>query len=169
MYEAYDAGPNTTERFRGWTPCFAPGKGVYEIMLFRITLAVFLAYPCLAQSGDRMDQIVQSYAADHQFMGTALVARGDEVLFNKAYGFANLEWNVANTPGTKFRLGSVTKQFTAASILLLEERGKLSVNDAVKKHMPDAPAAWDKVTIVHSSIPHLGRAGLHEFSGLRED
>ncbi len=138
-------------------------------MLFRITLAVFLAYPCLAQSVERMDQIVQSYVADHRFMGTALVARGDEVLFNKAYGFANLEWNVANTPGTKFRLGSVTKQFTAASILLLEERGKLSVNDPVKKHMPDAPAAWDKVTIVHLLSHTSGVPGLHEFSGLLED
>lgn len=44
-------------------------------------------------------------------------------------------------------MGSITKQFTAASILLLEERGKLSVNDSVKKYMPDAPAAWDKITI----------------------
>ncbi|HTS31405.1 MAG TPA: serine hydrolase [Bryobacteraceae bacterium] len=96
-----------------------------------------------------MDQIIQSYVADHRFMGAALVARGDQVVFNQAYGSANLEWNVPNTPATKFRLGSVTKQFTAASILLLEERGKLNVNDPLKKYMPDAPAAWDKVTIFH--------------------
>ena len=62
---------------------------------------------------------------------------------------ANLEWDNPNAPSTKFRLGSVTKQFTAASILLLEERGKLKVEDPVKKYMPDAPAAWDKVTIRH--------------------
>lgn len=68
---------------------------------------------------------------------------------DKGYGFANLEWQVSNTPTTKFRLGSITKQFTAASILLLEERGKLKVEDPVKKYMPDAPAAWDKVTIFH--------------------
>ena len=54
-----------------------------------------------------------------------------------------------NTPATKFRLGSITKQFTAASILLLQERGKLNIQDPVKKYMPDAPAAWDKVTIYH--------------------
>jgi CubicO group peptidase (beta-lactamase class C family) len=82
-------------------------------------------------------------------MGTALVARGSQVLFSKGYGSANLEWNVPNSPDTKFRLGSVTKQFTAASILLLAERGKLSVDDPVKKHLPDAPAAWDKITITH--------------------
>ena len=76
-----------------------------------------------------MDQIVQSYVADNKFIGTVLVARGDQVLLTKAYGSANLEWDIPNTPNTKFRLGSVTKQFTAASILLLEERGKLSIND----------------------------------------
>ncbi len=107
-----------------------------------------------------MDQIIQSYVADHKFMGTALVARGSQVLFSKGFGSANLEWDVPNAPNTKFRLGSVTKQFTAASILLLEERGKLSVNDPVKKYMPDAPAAWDKITIFHvlthtSGIPNF--------------
>jgi CubicO group peptidase (beta-lactamase class C family) len=132
-------------------------------MLSRIVLSVLLAVPCLAQDATRMDQIVQSYVADHKFMGTALVARGDQVLFTKAYGSANLEWDIPNTPNTKFRLGSVTKQFTAASILLLEERGKLSVNDPLKKFMPDAPAAWDKITIFHL-LTHT--SGVADFTSL---
>lgn len=131
-------------------------------MLYRLSLSLLLAGSCLAQNAARMDQIVHSYVADHKFMGTVLVARGDQVMFDKAYGSANLEWDVANTPTTKFRLGSVTKQFTAASILLLEERGKLSVSDPVKKYMPDAPAAWDKITIFHllthtSGVPDFTR------------
>src|SRR5438477_5787637 len=101
-------------------------------MLYRLATLLVLAGSCLAQDAARMNQIVQSYVADHKFMGTALVARGSQVLFSKGYGSANLEWDVPNSPNTKFRLGSVTKQFTAASILLLEERGKLSVNDTVK-------------------------------------
>jgi CubicO group peptidase (beta-lactamase class C family) len=132
-------------------------------MLFRIALSVLFAGSCPAQNATRMDQIIQSYVADHKFMGTALVAHGDEVVFDKAYGSANLEWNVPNTPATKFRLGSITKQFTAASILLLEERGKLSVNDPLKKYMPDAPAAWDKVTIFHL-LTHT--SGIPSFTGL---
>jgi CubicO group peptidase (beta-lactamase class C family) len=113
-----------------------------------------------AQEAARMDQVVQAYVADHRFMGTVLVARGGEVLLSKGYGYANLEWNMPNAPDTKFRLGSITKQFTAASILLLEERGKLHVNDPVKKYMSDAPAAWDKITIFHllthtSGIPDV--------------
>ena len=53
-------------------------------------------------------------------MGSVLVARGDDVLLSKGYGAANLEWDIPNTPDTKFRLGSVTTQFTAACVLLLE-------------------------------------------------
>src|SRR5215475_6702076 len=60
---------------------------------------------CFAQDANRMDQIVQSYAANQKFMGTALVARDGHVLFSKGYGSANLEWDIPNTPNTKFRLG----------------------------------------------------------------
>ena len=119
-------------------------------MIPRFAVTFLLAGACLAQNIDsRMDQIVQSYVANKQFMGSVLVARGDQVLFSKGYGSANLEWQISDTPSTKFRLGSITKQFTAASILLLEERGKLKVEDPVKKYLPDAPAAWDKMTIFH--------------------
>jgi CubicO group peptidase (beta-lactamase class C family) len=108
----------------------------------------------------RMEQLIQARVADKSFMGAVLVARGDQVILSKGYGSANLEWNVPNTPATKFRLGSVTKQFTAAAILLLAERGKLALEDPVKKHWPDAPAAWDRITIYHllthtSGIPNF--------------
>ena len=118
----------------------------------------------LAQAPDtaRMEQVVQSFVGAKQFMGSVLVARGNDVLLDKGYGFADLEWEVPNSPATKFRLGSITKQFTAASILLLEERGKLSVNDPVKKYMPDAPVAWDKVTIFNL-LTHT--SGIPNFTG----
>jgi CubicO group peptidase (beta-lactamase class C family) len=108
-----------------------------------------------------MDQIVQSYVPS-KFMGTVLVAQDGKVLLDKGYGFANLEWDIPNTPTTKFRLGSLTKQFTAASILLLEERGKLKIEDPIKKYMPDAPAAWDKITIFHV-LTHT--SGIASFTG----
>lgn len=108
----------------------------------------------------RLDQIVEADASAKSFMGAALVVKGDQVLLNKGYGSANLEWNLANTPTTKFRLGSLTKQFTAACVLLLAERGQLSLTDPVKKHLPDAPVAWDAITIHHllshtSGIPNF--------------
>jgi len=96
-----------------------------------------------------MEETVASYVANGSFMGSVLVARGEKMLLNKGYGFANLEWNIPNAPDTKFRLASISKQFTAACILLLEERGRLTLEDPIKKHMPEAPAAWDKITIHH--------------------
>ncbi|MBS1857818.1 MAG: serine hydrolase [Acidobacteria bacterium] len=131
-------------------------------MRLTLALTLLLAGAGLAQDAARMDQIVQAVAANRRFTGTILVARGGQVIFSKGYGFANLEWDIPNTPDTKFRLGSVTKQFTAASILLLEERGKLKVDDPVKKYMPDAPAAWDKVTIFHL-LTHT--SGIPSFTG----
>jgi CubicO group peptidase (beta-lactamase class C family) len=130
-------------------------------MLRRLAIVVFVFGYCRAEDPlTRMEQVVESYVADHQFMGSVLVARHGQVLLSKGYGFADAEWDVKNTPSTKFRLGSVTKQFTAASILLLEERGKLHVDDRVKKYLPDAPPAWDQITIRHlltrtSGIPNF--------------
>jgi CubicO group peptidase (beta-lactamase class C family) len=109
-----------------------------------------------------MEQVVQSFVSGKQFMGSVLVARDRTILLDKGYGFANLEWNIPDSPTTKFRLGSITKQFTSASILLLEERGKLKVDDPVKKYMPDAPAAWDKVTI-YNLLTHT--SGIPSFTG----
>jgi CubicO group peptidase (beta-lactamase class C family) len=133
-------------------------------MLSRFTMFVLVAGPCLAQDTvtARMDQVIQSYVTNHQFMGSVLVARDTQVIYSKGFGSANLEWDIPNSPATKFRLGSVTKQFTAASVLLLEERGKLSVNDPVKKYLPGAPAAWDKITIYHL-LTHT--SGIPSFTG----
>ncbi len=130
-----------------------------------LTFALLFVLSCgatssFAQDATRMEEVVQTYVRDKTFMGAVLVARGSDVILNKGYGSANLEWDVPNTPATKFRLGSITKQFTAAAILLLAERGKLTLDDPIRKHVPDAPAAWDAITIFHllthtSGIPNF--------------
>lgn len=107
----------------------------------------------------RMNEIIQSYVTDGQFIGAILLAHKGKVIIDKGYGSANLEWQIPNAPDTKFRLGSITKQFTAASILLLEERGNLNIDDMLSKHMTDTPPAWKDITIFHllthtSGIPN---------------
>src|ERR1700752_4453141 len=136
-------GTDRLTTFREARRSAACGK-LWRVNRLRFALLFLLvANPAPAQDAARMDAVVQSYVRDKTFMGAVLVARGSAVLLSKGYGSANLEWDVPNTPTTKFRLGSITKQFTAASVLLLEERGKLSLDDPIKKHLPDAPAAWD--------------------------
>jgi CubicO group peptidase (beta-lactamase class C family) len=111
----------------------------------------------------RLDQIADSYTADNAFMGAVLVARGDRILLDKGYGKANVEQNIPNDAHTKFRIGSLTKQFTAVLVLLLQQDGKLHIEDPVRKYLPNAPKIWDKITLVellghNSGIPEIQSA-----------
>ena len=98
------------------------------------------------------------------FMGSILMARDGRMLFEKSYGFANLKETVPISAQTRFRIGSLTKQFTAAAVLLLEDRGKLKTAELLKHYLPDAPAAWEKITVYHllthtSGIPDYVDSG----------
>ncbi|MFC0772644.1 serine hydrolase [Terrimonas alba] len=90
-----------------------------------------------------------------------LVARDGAILYKKGFGYADIKNKVPATPGTKFRIGSVTKQFTAAAILKLQENGLLSVNDKLSKFLPDFPRG-DEVTI-HQLMTHI--SGIHSYTG----
>jgi len=114
----------------------------------------------LAQDIARMDQIVQSYVSNKTFAGSVLVARGSDVIVSKGYGLANVEWNVPSSPSARFKVASITKQFTAAAILLLEERGRLKIDDLVKTHLPEAPPTWDRITLFHLLTHTAGFPGL---------
>jgi CubicO group peptidase (beta-lactamase class C family) len=94
-----------------------------------------------------LDEVAGSFTKDDAFMGAVLVAKGPDILLDKGYGKAVMEWNIPDSPDVKFRIGSMTKQFTAALVLLEQEDGKLSVNDPIRKYLPDSPATWDKITI----------------------
>lgn len=101
----------------------------------------------------KLDEYLTTKATSQLFSGSVLVARGDGNILRKGYAFANLEHRVPNTPETKFRLGSLTKQFTAMAILILQEQGRLSVQDTIAKHLPNAPASWHPIT-VHQLLTH---------------
>jgi CubicO group peptidase (beta-lactamase class C family) len=101
---------------------------------------------------DQLDKYVQAQMNIKGFSGAVLVMSKNKVLLKKAYGLADREWNVPNTTDTKFRIGSITKQFTAACILQLIEQGKLSFDDRLTKFIPGFPKG-DSVTI-HMLLNH---------------
>src|SRR5688572_21914296 len=72
-----------------------------------------------------------------QFNGSVLVAENGKVTYKNAFGMANMEWGIPNTPETKFRLGSITKQFTAAVTLQLVEQGKIKLDGKISDYLPD--------------------------------
>ena len=94
-----------------------------------------------------------------------LVAKGGQILLRKGYGLANLELGVPIQPDMVFEVGSLTKQFTSAAILLLQERGKLSVADDVTKYLPDYPTHGQKITLDHL-LTHL--SGVPDYTSLPE-
>src|SRR5262245_14925560 len=121
-------------------------------------LSIFAAVNAVTQEATPITSKIDEYliaAAKQGFTGSALVARDGKVIFSKGYGMANAEWDIPNTPQTKFRLGSITKQFTAAAILLLQERGKLSVQDPICKFFDSCPESWKEITI-HHLLTHTG-------------
>jgi CubicO group peptidase (beta-lactamase class C family) len=95
--------------------------------------------------------------------GVLLVARADDVLLAKAYGLADLERSVPLSTDSVLDIGSTSKQFTAACVLLLEQDGKLSLADPVKKHVPELPACCDPITLRHLV---LHTSGLPDYIGL---
>jgi CubicO group peptidase (beta-lactamase class C family) len=114
------------------------------------------------QKAKRFDSICEVYSKKNQFSGSVLISKKGKVLLNKGYGMANYGYNIANTPVTKFKLASVSKQFTAMAILILEEKGKLSTNDKLSKYIPGYPNG-DKITI-HNLLTHT--SGIQNVTGL---
>jgi CubicO group peptidase (beta-lactamase class C family) len=108
---------------------------------------------------DQITTYLAAFAETGNFSGAVLVARGDKVLFRRAYGMANYELQVPNTPETRFHIASVSKPFTAAAILQLQEQGRLNVADHVSRYLPDFPNG-DRITLdnllTHTSgIPNV--------------
>src|ERR1700741_1780285 len=104
----------------------------------------------LAATGERaVDEAVATPLRDRRFSGVVLVEKDNRVLVRKAYGLADRERAIANTPDTPFMIMSVSKQFTAALILRLAAQGRLGLHDRVSDYLDHWPAEWDAVTIHH--------------------
>ncbi len=127
---------------------------------------LLLLFPFAATAQKNYAQLLEQYMqAQNQvkgFTGTVLVMKQNKVLLRKAYGMADREWNIPNTPDTKMEIGSLTKQFTAACILQLVEQGKLNLDDKLSKFFPSFYKG-DSVTI-HMLLNHT--SGIPSFTGL---
>jgi CubicO group peptidase (beta-lactamase class C family) len=132
-----------------------------------LTVQFALAQNPTAPSGQqiaaKVDEYMNAAVKIDGFSGSILVARDGQPIVSKSYGMANIELNVPNTPQTVFRVASVTKQFTATAIMMLQERGKLNVNDPICKYLADCPATWQPIT-VHQLLVHT--SGIPSYTGL---
>ena len=125
--------------------------------LVRVTVLLVLAITGLAPAAalaqadrkfpEQAEALLKDYVQDELFTGTVLVARNGKPIFRKGYGAANREWTIPNAIDTRYRIGSITKQFTSAAILRMVDEGKLGLDDPIKKYLPGLPASWEQATI----------------------
>jgi len=107
----------------------------------------------------RADDMLTKMTRDGAFTGSVLIAQDGKVLLSQGYGFSDRVQGIPNTPQTRFRLGSITKQFTAMAILILQSQGRLSVEDLICNFIADCPEAWQDITIHHLLTHTSGLSG----------
>ena len=128
-----------------------------------------LAAVSVAQSPDnyalsaRVDELVRAQMREQNIPGVSLaVMRDGKVIKSAGYGLANVELNVPVTPQMVFNPGSVAKAFTATAVMMLVEEGKVGLDDKISKYLPEAPAAWNEITI-RRLLTHT--SGLRDYFG----
>lgn len=100
-----------------------------------------------------LDAMFQKMVKANVFTGSVLVAQNGQIILSQGYNFADREKKIPNTAHTKFRIASITKQFTAMAIMMLQEQGKLNVQDELCIYMTDCPDEWKPITI-HQLLTH---------------
>lgn len=135
-----------------------------------IALAILAASTAAAQSdpslGDRLDSIAAAGVRAGRAVGmVAAVVRGNDTLLLKAYGKADVEWDIPMSVDAMFEVGSIAKQFAAASILQLKDAGKLSLDDPITKWLPDL-SPGDTVVTLRRLLSHT--SGIFQFSEAQE-
>jgi len=112
----------------------------------------------------QIDSLVTAYTNNAEFCGSVLVAKNGKILLKKGYGYSNADQQIPNNETTGFNIASVTKTFTAALILKLQEEGKLSVKDTLGKYYPGYPQA--STITIHQLLTHT--SGIHDYLQTKE-
>jgi CubicO group peptidase (beta-lactamase class C family) len=125
--------------------------------LLLILIASLLCISKVSYSQDKAEKInnlLTKYNEYGLFNGSALVAEDGKVIFKNGYGFANMEWKVPNTSDTKFRIGSISKQFTATIIMQLVEEGKIKLDGKIIDYIPDYRKDTGEKVTIHQLLNH---------------
>lgn len=140
---------------------------ILKVIFFYLLMTIpFLALVLSAQAQtSSYGSILEESFGEHQSGATALVAKNGKILFHQAIGKANIELGVEMKTDHVFRIGSITKEFTAVAILQLQEKGKLDIKDPIHKYLPDYPKQGKGITIEHL-LTHT--SGIKRYDGMAE-
>ena len=135
-----------------------------KLTIFTAILLLGCHAAALAQDHAAKIQEVLTLAQKYkQFNGSALVAENGKVIYKGGFGLANMEWNIPNTPDTKFRLGSITKQFTATLTMQLVEQGKIKLDAKISDYLPDYRKDIGEKVTIHQLLTHT--SGIPSYTG----
>ena len=134
----------------------------FAVLLISLFFAAGMTRASTADAIGNADRLMQPYAGNVPG-ASLLVIKNGKILLRRGYGMADLEHHVAATPATDYRLASVSKQFTAAAVLLLAEQGKVKLDDSVRHWLPTLPSFADQVTL-RELLSHTG--GLLDYEDL---
>lgn len=123
--------------------------GLVALLVLCHSVARAQGNPTEREIAKKADTYMTTLASLGRFSGSVLISRGGVVLLRKGYGLANIELGVSNNAETRFRLASISKQFTAVAILMLQETGNLRVSDPVCDYVSRCPEAWRSVSVHH--------------------
>lgn len=138
-------------------------KNWSTLLLLLVTVGELLGQDVAQQ----MQIYLQTLEENEAFSGTVLLAKGDEILLSKGYGKAVIEYDIPNTPDTRFRIGSITKQFTAVAVLQLVEQGKLDLEGKLTDYLPGYPAKpQGELVTIHHLLNHT--SGIPSYTGMEE-
>ncbi len=140
---------------------------MHFLSLFIVLIHVFTSYGQTSQKQlQKIDSLFTSWNVPKHPGGAVLVSKDGKTIFSKSYGLANIEYNIPNTNNTLFNIGSISKQFTAMGIVLLEEQNKLSFDDNIRTYIPELPNFGETITIRHLLQHTSGLRDLHGLLGL---
>ena len=142
------------------------GKLNRLIFLFIVTVCFFgTPKNIFAQDkASKIDEYITKVAENNQFNGSVLVAENGNVIIKKGYGFANMDWRIPNTSDTKFRIGSITKQFVAMQIMQLVEEGKIELDGKLTDYLPEYRQDTGQKITIHHLLTHT--SGIPSYTGL---
>lgn len=115
----------------------------------KYTISLSLIKPKAVTLNDQVDEVFAQWDSKESPGAAVAVVKNGAIIYKKGYGMANLEYDIPNSPSTVFHIASVSKQFTAFSILLLEKAGKLSLDDDIRKYLPEVPDFGKTITLRH--------------------
>ncbi|MCF6360638.1 MAG: beta-lactamase family protein [Cyclobacteriaceae bacterium] len=118
---------------------------------------------------DKIEELISNYTSYGKFNGSILVAEEGKIIFKKGFGMADMEWKIPNQTDTKFRIASITKQFTSLLIMQLVAENKLDLQEPISAYLPDYPKKnADRITIHHLLTHTSGTPGFHDFMDYRD-